>query len=557
MPIHLPQARRRAGLRRARAALALAAAGVVGGAAACNDQAFLTEVPYDFVGPENFYRTADDAKAAVAGVYATALHATGDGYYGRNFVMLVEFLTETQTPYLGATNERSLVDNYLFTTAHSYIYSSWQGAYQAINRANSVIGRVPAIDMDPALRARLVAEAKFLRALHYFNLVRMFGGVPIRTEETAALDSLERPRATAREVYALVVTDLQEAIAVLPKGPYAGADLGRATRGAAKTLLAKVYLQRAGAGAASASDAAADYALALATLRDVKANEGYSLVPGEAWASLFNGANENNAEVIFDIQNSRSAGIGGRLANQVAPRKSNYGSSQNGSFTAEEPFFLEFAATDRRRAGTWQLAFTDKSGALVNYSGTTNTVNGLYGADTPYMAKFLDTQSVGAGNDEPNYIILRYADNLLMEAEAVNELQGPTAEAYAAVNAVRTRANIGNLASGLSKAAFKDSVFHQRRLELSMEGPHGYFDSQRNWEWARTRIEANFARGAAWTTLPSNQRVRQSRWPKYGTGITPPSLAGANNKFRLLPIPSLARDLNRQLQTPEGQNPGW
>jgi hypothetical protein len=539
---NLPQTLRRAG-----AALALAA-----GAAACDDKAFLTEVPYDFVGPENFYRTADDAKAALSGVYATALHSTGDGYYGRNFVMLVEFLTEMQTPYLGATNERSLVDNYLFTTAHSYIASSWQGAYQAINRANSVVGRVPAIPMDTTLRTRLVAEAKFLRALHYFNLVRMFGGVPVRTQETTALDStLQQPRATAAQVYDRVVADLQDAIRVLPpKGAYAGADVGRASRGAAKTLLAKAYLQRAGTGVGTA---AADYQAALALLQDVKATEGYALVPGDQWASLFNGANENNAEVVFDIQNSRSAGIGGRLSNQLAPRKSNYGSSQNGSFTAEEPFFLEFAANDRRRAGTWQLAFTDKSSALVNYSASTNTVALAYGADTPYMAKFLDPQSVTAGNDEPNYIILRFADNLLMEAEAINELEGPTPAAYAAVNAVRTRAGLGTLAAGLSKAAFKDSVFLQRRLELAMEGPHGYFDSQRNWEWARARVEANFARGAAWTALPASQRVRQSRWPKFGAGITPPSLAGASNKFRLLPIPSQARDLNPKLE----QNPGW
>jgi hypothetical protein len=316
---NLPQTLRRAG-----AALALAA-----GAAACDDKAFLTEVPYDFVGPENFYRTADDAKAALSGVYATALHSTGDGYYGRNFVMLVEFLTEMQTPYLGATNERSLVDNYLFTTAHSYIASSWQGAYQAINRANSVVGRVPAIPMDTTLRTRLVAEAKFLRALHYFNLVRMFGGVPVRTQETTALDStLQQPRATAAQVYDRVVADLQDAIRVLPpKGAYAGADVGRASRGAAKTLLAKVYLQR---GATGVSEAAADYQAALTLLNDVKANEGYTLVAGAAWASLFDGTNENNPEVIFDIQNSRSAGVGGRLSNQVAPRQSNYGPRRTG-----------------------------------------------------------------------------------------------------------------------------------------------------------------------------------------------------------------------------------
>ena len=186
------------------------------GTAACNDDAFLTEVPYDFVGPENFYQTSGDALAAIAGVYATSTHTTGDGYYGRNFIMLSEFMTEMQTVYLSATNARSLVDNYTFTASHAYIYTTWQVAYQGINRANSVIGRVPAIEMDATLRGRIVAEAKFLRALHYLNLVRLFGGVPLRVTETTSIDSLQQPRNTADEVWAQIFTDLTDAAAALP-----------------------------------------------------------------------------------------------------------------------------------------------------------------------------------------------------------------------------------------------------------------------------------------------------------------------------------------------------
>jgi starch-binding outer membrane protein, SusD/RagB family len=532
------------------AGLALAGAALLG-AAACNDEQFLTEVPYDFVGPENFYQTQNDALAAIAGVYGTAVQATGDGYYGRNFVMLVEYPTEMQTPYLSASNERSQPDNYTFTPSHNYINSTWVGAYQAINRANSVVERVPAIAMDTTLRRRVVAEAKFLRAMHYFNLVRLFGGVPLRTSETRTLDSLQQPRATAAAVYAQIVADLKDAAAVLPpKAAYSGTDVGRATRGAAKSLLAKVYIQRAGTGVST--DAAGDYTAALALLRDVKANEGYSLVAD--FGSLFDGTNENNSEVIFDVQCSRSTGIGCRLSNQDAPRLSNYGSGQNGSFTAEQPFFDEFVAADKRRAGTWQLSYTNKSGTLVTWmpvvytAGTTRVNTTGYAtsgtsttADTstaPYMGKFLDRQSVSAGNDEPNYVIQRFADNLLLEAEVVNELSGPTADAYAAINAVRQRAGIGSLAAGLSKAAFRDSVFHERRLELAMEGPNGYFDSQRNWAWARARVEANMATG-------SSLRFRTNRYPKAQTAIT--------DKFRLMPIPQAARDANPRLE----QNPGW
>ncbi|MEO7455945.1 MAG: RagB/SusD family nutrient uptake outer membrane protein, partial [Gemmatimonadaceae bacterium] len=240
-------------------ALAIAATAAVT-LAACNDEKFLTEVPIDFVGPGNFYNNATDALAAVNGAYAGLENTSGTNYYGGLFVMLVEFPTEMQTPYLSAANERSLVDNYTFTPSHNYIYQSWLGAYSVINRANAVIDRVPAINMDATLRSRVVGEAKFLRALNYFNLVRLFGGVPLETVETTSLDSLQKPRATAAEVYGLIVQDLTDAIKVLPKAStYGATDVGRASRGAAKSLLAKVYLQRA----ATQGGGTADYQASL------------------------------------------------------------------------------------------------------------------------------------------------------------------------------------------------------------------------------------------------------------------------------------------------------
>jgi hypothetical protein len=518
------------------ASAALLAAGVSG----CNDDKFLTEVPYDFVGPENFYANATDALAAIAGAYATSTHTTGDNYYGRNFVMLSEFMTEMQTVYLSATNERSLVDNYTFTASHAYIYSTWQSAYQGINRANSVIGRVPAIAMDEALKARIVGEAKFLRALHYSNLVRLFGDVPLLLDETTSIDNLQRKRTAADSVYNQIFKDLAEAAAVLPKS-YTGSDIGRATRGAAKTLAAKLYLHR---GSINAATKTADLAKALQLLQDVKANDGYALVSN--FATLFDGVNENNTEVIYDLQCSRSNGIGCRLSNQVAPRLSNYGASQNGSFSAEQPFLDAYVANDTRRAATWTLSYNTKNNTVANWTVTTADPRGAFYVGTartdstvcPNMGKFLDKLSVTAGNDEPNYIILRYADNLLMESEILNETNGPTTEAYAGINAVRTRAGIGSLVTGLTQAAFRDSVFAQRRLELAMEGPNGYFDSQRNWPWSKARIEANMATGNA-------LRFRSSRYPKAQTALT--------DKFKLMPIPQRARDLNPLLT----QNTGW
>jgi len=514
---------------------ALAIAGALAlGASACNDDKFLTEQPYDFVGPTNFYKTAADAIAAVNGVYSTFEATSGGNYYGSFYIMLVEFPTEMQTVYLSAGNERSLVDNYTFTPSHNYIYQAWIWAYAAINRANAVVNRVPNIPMDETLRNRIVGEAKFLRALHYFNLVRLFGGVPLYEQETTSLDSLQKPRATAAEVYSFIIKDLQDAIQALPRAStYAGSNIGRASRGAAKTLLAKVYLQRAGTGVG----APADYTSALTMLQDVDVNEGYSLAAN--FSDLFDMKHEVNSEVIFDIQCSRAVGQGCKVSNQVAPRSSNYGSSQNGSFLAEQSFYDEFLSADRRRVPTWQLSFVNKSNAVVNWDAT-QSASKPYGADTPYMHKFLD--SLSTGNDEANYIILRYGDNLLMEAELINEISGPTPEAYNALNLVRRRAGLADQIAGLTQAAFRDSVFHERRMELAMEGPNGYFDTQRNWTWATTRIKANIMLGAANT-------FRNNKYPKanpFGTGpIT--------DKFKLMPIPQRAIDLNPKLE----QNPLW
>ncbi len=522
--------------------LAAIAALVIGATTmgACNDNAFLTEQPFDFVGPQNFYHSAGDALAAVNGAYASLENAASGGvnnYYGRNFPMLVEFLGEAVTVYLSATNERSQVDNYTFPTSHSYIYSTWQAAYGAINRANAVIDNVPAIAMDETLKGRVIGEAKFLRALNYFNLVRLFGGVPLYVHETKSLDSLKTPRASAADVYALIVTDLQDAIKVLPSSKtYAASDAGRASRGAAKTLLAKVYLQRAGTGVGTPADNQA----ALDMARSVVSDADYSLVsdPAVLYDMVDGTLNERNTEVIFDIENIRQAGLGGNLGNFFAPRNSSWEASQNGAFEAEQPFYDSFADTDKRKAATFVLSFPNKSNVATPYL-TTSTASTAYGADSPYLKKFIDPSPLaGGGSEEPNYIVLRYADLLLMQAEAANEVSGPTAEAYAAINAVRTRANVPNLVAGLSKQAFKDSLFVERRKELVGEGPNAYFDSQRNWTWAKARVEANMALGKA-------NNFRNSKYPKAQVTL--------DDKFKLMPIPQRAIDLNSLLT----QNPGY
>jgi hypothetical protein len=514
----------------------VAALGVFTVALACNDKKFLTEQPFDFIGPTNFYKNAGDALAAINGVYADFINSTGDNYYGRNFVMLAEHTTEMWTSRLSATNERSQPDVYAIPVSHAYVQSVWASAFDAINRANSVLDHVPGIDMDPALRDRIVAEAKFLRATHYFNLVRMWGGVPLKLHETVGLDSLAIPRNTAAEVYAQIEQDLKDAVAGLPSAKtYTAADVGRASKGAAKTLLAKMYLQRAGTGVGTA----ADWAAGLAMAKQVQTDGDYSLVAD--YKSLFDfiggTVNERNSEVIFAVENIRANGLGGRISSHVAPNASApfLGASTNGSFEAESIWFHTFRSDDKRRDGTFVLSW-NKGGTTVTWNEA-GAASQPYLSETPFPRKFLDPLMTGTSAEEPNYIILRYAEVLLMIAESANEVSGaPTAEAYTAVNAVRARAGIPAMTPGLSQSLFRDSVFNERRWELSLEGPNGYFDSQRNWTWSKARIEASM----------SHAKSSTSKFPKANGGPIP-------DKYKLMPIPQRALDLNPKLT----QNPGW
>ena len=524
--------------------------------AGCEDQ--LAEVPYSFVSPDNFFRNADDALAALAGAYdgfqadVDALGIDDTEYYGRHYWMLVEYPTEAVTVRLGATNERTMPDIFTVAPNHNYVIGVWQSAYHAINRANAVIDNVPRIqNMDATLRDRVVAEAKFLRAYHYFNLVRFFGGVPLYLTETKNLDDVRRPRNTEAEVYQAIIADLEPITAILPHR-YTGADVGRATRGAAKALLAKVYLQygAVGGGGTAAFQQAERWA------RDVTATGGYSLLT--SYASVFDQSNENNAEVIFDIQNTRSPGAGGHMCDQYAPRPQPsqtdfpWCDSQNPSFGPEWPFFYSYHPADTRKAGTWLMTYTKKSGATVTWDSTQAAVN-AYGHFAPVPGKYMDrVPGSQDGAEEPNFILIRYADVLLSLAEAINENAGPTAEAVGLVNQVRRRAGaaIPPLPAGLSKQAFKDSLFVERRFELAMEG-HGHFDSQRNWAWAKARIEqfsTNAARSFWNRPRPSGCSScipRDSSVPKITLAL--------GDHHRFFPIPQEARDVNPELD----QNPGY
>ena len=525
----------------------LLAAALLAGSGCQKD--FLTEVPQDFVAQENFYRNSADAITAVNAVYSTFINLqspfNSQDYMGRNLWMVLEYPTEVATSRLSATNERSLFGTYhpQLNSAHAYLEGIYQAAYGGINRANSVIDRVPNVTMNETRKAQIIAEAKFLRALHYSYLAGLFGGVPLKVSETQSIGSDNVARASAADTWKQIEQDLIDAAAALPAS-WPSTDYGRVTKGAALTLLGKAYMQSVSqTGDASAWQKGLDALKQVQTL-------GYNLDPN--YASLFDGTNEKSPEIIFSFQNVPVSGAGGTITQWFVPNPAEpiySGGNQQNQFQAERPFFDSYNATDIRKAGTWLLSYTKKDGRVVTWNWLTTNVGTTgkpisdpvnYGSTGPVPRKYYDLNSSGSGAEAPDVVVLRYADVLLSAAEAINEISGPTPEAYANVNLVRARAKVPNLTAGLSKAAFRDSVFVERRFELAME-MHDLFDTRRNWTWGKARIEASMAQISALNKTPFTSSVEKF------------SAAPIADKFKLYPIPAHACSLNPLLT----QNPGW
>src|SRR5437879_3471203 len=245
-------------------------------------ESFLDPSPSDVLTPENFYRTSADAVAATNAVYESTKWSYWLGFWYISDIATDDIMAG---PRFGSDGHR--MSDYIFNSTEWPMGDMWGSAYWNINRANTVLDRVPAITMDPTLRDRLLNEARFLRANSYFNLVRSFGDVPLLEHEVKSLDGIRVSRAAAADVYALIVSDLQQAAAGLPPS-YTGSDIGRVTSGAAQAMLAKVYLTRQ------------DWANAAQTAGQLIATNRYALLPN--WKDCFKIATEIvNKERIFEV----------------------------------------------------------------------------------------------------------------------------------------------------------------------------------------------------------------------------------------------------------------
>ncbi len=445
----------------------------------CNDN-FLEEIPQDFISTKNYFRNGDDAVAAVNSVYRAFINGEEHRYYVIVDLMAEAVTTKNQTT--GSGNGLGDYDNnrLQFNTGNPGV--QWQLYYDVINRANWILKYVGEMDeskfKDLSIQDRVLGEAYFLRALSYFTLVRFFGGVPLRLEAVESISDAEsKPRNTDAEVYDQVIADLEKAISLLPQNStYSDDNIGRASKGAAKTLLGKVYLQRGslcennGISGDRLIAQSNDFQKAADYCQEVIDDGEYHLVK---CAELFGFDKiENNSEIIYTIQHSPGVSYMNYLAYYLNLPNSDLLGGSYGSLQSSLDFYKSFSANDNRKSVTFYTQYV-LNGNTVTYN-MNDPHNDNYSHDTPAISKYY----VRAANDDSDEILLRYADVLLMKAEALNEVNnGPTAEAYDAINQVRNRAGLDDL-TGLTYTQFKDSVYIERQKEFVMEG-QAWFDGQR------------------------------------------------------------------------------
>lgn len=393
------------------------------------------------VSAEDFFKTEDDAMRATNAVYSFLRSWDNTGFPAQ-FVFGVTGDDVEKGSNPGDASFINAYDNFSFTISDDGVNGYWTGQWQAVQRANQVITNVPNIEMDATLKARLVAEAKMLRAYFYFNLVRIYGGVPI-------FDGLQsnyiQPRNTAAEVYAFIAKDLTEASEVLPAS-YGAADVGRVTKGGALGLLSKVYLYMK------------DYQKAYDTSNLVM-GMGYGLDPD--FNHLFRVAGEFGPESVFEVNCGCSAEFGGSQYAEVQGVRNQFGW---GFFTPTKALEDAFEPGDiRKEFSILREGETTLEGDLIKKGDPQagNTWN-----QKIYVPQSLNDNACGYGSIQ-NIRILRFADILLINAEAANEL-GNTGVAITNINRVRTRAQLANT-TATSQGALRTAIWQERRVELAME----------------------------------------------------------------------------------------
>lgn len=440
-------------------------------AALCSScDAFLDKMPVDAIGTGTKL-TASDAEALVNAAYQPLMWPK---FYNMRMWTTDIIAGESVVGAGGGTDgiETVQLANFTADTSNAAATDIWRGT-PGILRANLAIKELNAMeDIDEELRSRLLGECYFLRAHYYFILVRFFGDVPLRTEPLYAGDDMNVARTPKAEVYEQIISDTKEAIKRLPyKKDYSNKDLGRACRDAAECMLAKIYLTLE-----------SNYADVVTLCEDVEA-QGYDLLSmpyEDNWYNPKTGMlNENGPESLFEVQytGDPSAATDWQRDNNnqsqwlnvfMAPRGSGMvGGGGYGWQHVTEEFVSSYEEGDLRKDVT---IFYDGCPEFDEYEYD------MAWSTTGYnVRKWCVPVSIcdKVDNCPANTIVYRFADILLMKAEALNEL-GRTKEAQVPLNIVRKRAGLDGVTTE-DYEEMKEIIIHERRMEFAFEG-HRWFD---------------------------------------------------------------------------------
>jgi starch-binding outer membrane protein, SusD/RagB family len=434
-------------------------------------------VPTTVPSPSNDPTVANDL---VTGLYSSLIYIDpGGGWnydtHGISFIAATNIMSDDADKGSFLADQPGILDldNFAQTSANAFVAALWSGYYAGISRANNALAALAVTKLDTATVRRLTAEVRFIRGYYYFNLVRFFGGVPIvlgvpSGPKAAVTDSSLESRALAADVYnKVIIPDMQFALNNLP--PKSGTDVGRINSGIAESMLAKVYMYLK------------NWALVLSLTNDVINSGQYQLVPD--YSSIWKEAGNNDMESIFEIQtgefNNSDGGIplysecqgprdaGGTWHNPTFPdptgdRGWGFCTPTVNLINAYEPGDLRKAATVIFSPVAPQVGDTLWDGFVIPV-GTQS----LYYNYKAYHSEKLESFYNNRDREEKNVHLLRYAEVLLMNAEAANE-QGQTATALTDLNMVRNRANLGN-SSASTQADVRTAIWNERRVELAME----------------------------------------------------------------------------------------
>lgn len=413
----------------------------------CDDELDLTPISQETT--ENAYATGTQLNAALTGVYESF---QSNDYYVWDKIIFEDVRSDNH--YAGGDNpEIFAFDDVDVSTTNNRVFNAWSSIYNAISKANLVLEKAPEIDQEitEEERNQIIGQALFLRAYHYYNLVKQWGGVPLILETIKSVDPSEvrLPRSSAEEVYAQIISDLNEAKEYLPHsyGNDASINKARATIGAANALLAKVNAQKPNP----------DYPAVLEAANAViNSSAGYRLL--DDYDKLFDGNNYNNEESILEIQ--YLGGDEGTWGPQMHLPPSISGDSWRKFVTPSKDLVEAFDSEGDEIRKNATMVFEEVPW-VDEYWG--NAVN----SEVPFAYKW---RNAGGWASADNDYIFRLADIILMKAEALNEL-GQIEEAAEQVNLIRERVNLPELTAE-DKASYetmKRAILKERRLELAQE----------------------------------------------------------------------------------------